>query len=244
MRLADGDNGGPIDECRAAWKKRLRLPHAEFEILLARHIGRGISLTERAALPTHDAERDSTESVRAAISAIMGMPPLRSSAKIADMVPDDGLMGRVIAGGMRRCATAVPAADRARTAWALQAVIAGLYDNMPTNLWCSTDVLRDGFCNALEDCKTPFAHHYASELATLQRLENARRLLAAIPVAMRQHETRETNLYHICAYMRNFADANFGAILVDAHNEYAAQMKRSDITPLVPPRRRLHPGPR
>lgn len=239
MRLANGE-WSVTDEIRAAWKGRLRLPHNEFEILLRRHMGAGVQLDKGWDRPRDEQEAASNGAVRAGVTALMGVAPLRDAAKIAAFFPDDGMAGSAIAAAARRCAT--PAAEPARAAWALQAVLAGIYDNLPTNMWCSTEALSDGFRLALEDSKTPFAHHYASELSALYRLDHARRLFGAVPVGLRQRRDQhmDGNMLHLCAYMRNFADATFGAILVGARAEYDAQMKQRGITPL---HRRLHPGP-
>ena len=228
----------PIDECRAAWRERVSLPHAEFEILLRRHMGQGLPVSARA----HDIEsavaRPSAAAVRAAVTTLLAAPPLRRNALIAAAFADDGNMGSDIHNAITDVGS--PAADPARAAWAVQAVVAGLYDNMPKNFWCSHPLLEDAFRLALEDIAEPATHIFVSELCAIHRLQSARRLVSALPVALRKTGEPESNLYHLCAYMHAFTSATVKAVVANATAEYEAQLKQSGVSPL---RRLLDRGP-
>ena len=232
----------PIDECRAAWRERVALPHTEFEILLRRHMGHGLPVSAR----THEAEsalaRPSAAAVRAAVTTLLAQPPLRRNELIAATFADDGHMGSDIHHGIAACGDA--AANPARAAWAVQAVIAGLYDNMPKNFWCSHPVLEDGFRLALEDIAEPATHIFVSELCAIHRLQTARRLVSMVPVALRtkgeMNAEAESNLYHLCAYMHAFTGATIKAVVANATAEYESQMNQRGVTAL---RRLLDRGP-
>lgn len=229
----------PIDECRAAWRGRVALPHPEFEILLHRHMDAGFRVTAAAYDSERAVARPAAAAVRAGVTALLTAPPLRDNGAIAAFFPADGHMGGDIRAAIHDVGS--PAAAPARAAWAAQAVVAGLYDNMPKNFWCSHPVLEDAFRLALEDMEDAATHLYVSELCAVHRLQSVRRLVSMIPVALRKTGQPESNnLYHLCAYMHAFTGATVKSIVAHATGEYESQMNQRGVTAL---RRLLDRGP-
>jgi hypothetical protein len=230
--MKENGNWEPIDECRDAWKKRVTLPHAEFEILLKRHMRGGmpnfatLDADERAA-------RASVAAVRASVTALLAAPARHNAFDLALFFKPDGLFGTDIRNGL--CNNGRPP-SAARAAWAIQSAIAGLYDNMPGNFWCSSDALRDGFITALEDVREPACHGWTSDLCAIHRLQTAQRILPNIAAGLRRagHGEHE-NVARLCAHLYAFAGATMRATVNDAAAEYAAQVARPGVTPLRRP---------
>lgn len=222
----------PIDECRDAWKKRVALPHAEFEILLQRHMRGGmpdfttLDADERAA-------RDSVATVRASVTALLAASARHNALDLALFFKPDGLFGTDIRNGL--CNNGRPP-SAARAAWAIQSAIAGLYDNMPVNFWCSSDALRNGFMLALEDVREPACHGWTSDLCAIHRLQSAQRILPMIAAGLRRRGQQEPeNVARLCAHLYAFAGTTLRTLIKDASAEYAAQVSRPGVTPLRRP---------
>lgn len=218
----------PIDECRAAWRPRVDLPHTLFEIMLRQHMAHGFRFDgmDRAALDGAAAVAAIAESVER-IAALPGRP---DSSFLAAHFQRDKHMAQDLRSALRAPGDAAPVP--ARTAWATAAFMAAAEPLLPKNLWCSHGKLYAAIPTAIDDAREPVGYHFASALTAYQRLQCFNAALPAMAQAF--VKTDRHGLAAVAAHVFSRNHATMRALRDSAAQEWQETLRQPGIIPLRP----------
>jgi hypothetical protein len=220
----------PIDEVRAAWRPRVDLPHALFEILLKDHMNPmkqgfdGYDAEERAS---NDSARKLAESVR----TLALWPDIMDRASLGDCIPADGHMA-----GDLRDALLIPyeaAANPARLAWAGLGFIHAVQDVLPKNYWCSRLAMEDATRLAVDNHDAPGAHYFVSTLCAYYHMQAVNAALPHLTKTLR--EGGHYNLALLAGHLYTKQKMTMAAIRDAADHSWRAQIPANgNIVPFRP----------
>ncbi|MBU0800492.1 MAG: hypothetical protein KKA05_05750 [Alphaproteobacteria bacterium] len=218
----------PIDEVRYAWRNRVDIPHAAFEVLLQRHMRAGFNLAGHAQVEA-DA-RVSAAAITACVDNLAQTYNGLSRLEKIDALPRDNNL----AGAMHIALTKplAGAENPALIAYAAAVYITALEPHMPKNYWCSHPAIQDAVCLAIEDSRDPGTYALSSTLNAYYRLQVFKAALPAI--AKMFDQTIHTPLSNTTRALSSHLHATQQLIRNEAAQQAAQNMTQPGLTPLFP----------
>jgi hypothetical protein len=228
MKMKKNGDWKPIDEVRYAWRNRVDIPHASFEVLLQRHMQLGFNLDGHAQIEA-DA-RISAAAITACVDNLAKPHNGLSRLKKIDSLPHDNNLAAALHTALTK--PLAGAENPALTAYATAVYVAALEPHMPKNYWCSHPVIQDAVYLAIEDSQDPGTYALSSTLNSYYRLQVFKAALPAIAKMFEQNGHPHLSVTTLA--LSSHLHASQQRIRNEAAQQATTNMTQPGLTPLFP----------